>query len=160
MGPLIASVKGTSDTARASLVDITQRLDRAVTELQADTSRLMASLTETSDTARGTVKDVGGDLQKTLAQLTPQIAALAAKLQASLRYARSTLDTTQATIRDVDGALTGDSPLGYQLAQALKEVAAAAQSLRALTDYLERHPESVLSGKPRPEGAREALPTR
>ena len=72
VGPLITSLKGTSNTARASLVDITQQLDRVA----ADTSRLMMSLTETSETARGTVKDLGPDLQKTLAQL----AALTAKL--------------------------------------------------------------------------------
>lgn len=153
-GPLIASLKGTSDTARASLIDITQQLDRLASQLQADTSRLMASLTETSDTARGTVKDVGGDLQKTLAQLTPQIAALAVKLQDVSDTLRSTLETTHATIRDVDGAVTGDSPLGHQLRQALKEVAAAAQSLQSLTEYLERHPESVLTGKSRAQSER------
>jgi paraquat-inducible protein B len=154
VGPLIASLKGTSDTARASLVDITQQLDRLASQLQADTSRLMTSLTETSDTARGTVKDVGGDLRKTLAQLTPQIAALATRLQEVSGTLRDTLETTHATIRNVDGAFTGDSPLGYQLKQALKELAAAAQSLQALTDYLERHPESVLSGKSRAQDGR------
>ncbi len=153
-GPLIASLKGTSDTARASLVDITQRLDGVASQLQADTSRLMASLTETSDTARGTVKDLGGDLQKTLAQLTPQIAALAARLQEVSDTLRSTLETAHTTLRDADGALTGDSPLGHQLKQALKEVAAAAQSLQALADYLERHPESMLTGKSRAQDGR------
>jgi len=154
VGPLIASLKGTSDTARASLIDITQQLDRLASQLQADTSRLMTSLTETSDTARGTVKDVGGDLQKTLAQLTPQIASLAAKLQEVSDSLRDTLETTHTTMRNVDGAMTGDSALGYQLRQALKEVAAAAQSLQVLAEYLERHPESLLIGKPRPQGAR------
>ena len=81
----------TSDTARVSLVDITRRLDRVVTDLQVDASRLMTSLTDTSDTARGTVKDVGGDLQKTLARLTPEIAALAAKLQEASDTLRITL---------------------------------------------------------------------
>jgi len=149
VGPLIASLKGTSDTARASLTDITRRLDQVASQLQADASRLLTSLTETSDTARGTVKDVGGDLRKTLAQLTPEIAALAARLQQLSATLQDTLQTTHATIRDADGALTGDSPLGYQLTQALKEVSAAARSLQALTDYLERHPESLLSGKSR-----------
>jgi paraquat-inducible protein B len=147
-GPLIASVKDTSDTARVSLTDITARLDRVAAELQADASRLMASLTRTSDAARGTVEDVGGDLKRTLARLTPQVAALATKLQEVSDTLRRTLDTTAATIRHVDGAVTGDSPLGTQLTQALRELAAAARSLRALADYLERHPESVLRGKP------------
>lgn len=153
--PLITSLRGTSDTARASLVDITQQLDRlaaqldrVVAELGRDAGRLMASLTETSDTARGTVKDLGGDLQKTLAQLVPRISALAVKLEDVSETLRATLATTDATFRNADGALTGGSPLGYQLQQALAEVAAAAHSLRALTEYLERHPESILSGKP------------
>ena len=146
-GPLLTSLKGTSDTARASLVDITRRLDRVAADLQADASRLMTSLTATSDTARGTVKDVGDDLQKTLAQLTPQIAALAVKLQEVSDTLRETLETTHTTLRDVDGTLAGDSPLGHQLTRALKEVAAAAQSLQTLAEYLERHPESLLTGK-------------
>jgi len=139
VGPLITSLKGTSDTARASLVDLTQQADRVA----ADANRLMTSLTQTSDTARGTVKDLGPDLQKTLAQL----AALTAKLHEVSDTLRGALETAHTTLRDADGALTGDSPLGYKLQQALKELAAAAQSLRALTDYLERHPESVLTGK-------------
>jgi phospholipid/cholesterol/gamma-HCH transport system substrate-binding protein len=161
VGPLITSLRGTSDTARASLVDITQRLDRLASDLQAETSRLMASLTETSDMARGTVKDLGGDLQKTLAQITPQITALAVKLQEVSDQLRGTLETADTTLRsadsafqNADSALAGDSPLGYQLKQALKGVAAAAQSLQALTDYLERHPESVLTGKQRTQSER------
>ena len=146
-GPLLTSLKGTSDTARASLVDITRRLDRVAADLQADASRLMTSLTATSDTARGTVKDVGSDLQKTLAQLTPQITALAVKLQEVSDTLRGTLETTHTTLRDVDGTLAGDSPLGHQLTRALKEVAAAAQSLQTLAEFLERHPESLLTGK-------------
>jgi Paraquat-inducible protein B len=152
VGPLITSLKGTSDTARASLIDITQQLDR----IAADGSRLMTSLTETSDTARGTVKDLGPDLQKTLAQL----AALTAKLHEVSDTLRGALETAHTTLRDADGALTGDSPLGYKLQQALKELAAAAQSLRALTEYLERHPESVLTGKSRVRTGAEMMATR
>jgi paraquat-inducible protein B len=154
--PLLISLRATSDTARSSLVDITQRLDRVVTDLQKDASRLMTSLTDTSETARGTVrdvggtvKDVGGDLQKTLARLTPEIHTLATKLQEASDTLRTTLEKTHTTLRDVDGTLAGDSPLGHQLTQALKEVAAAAQSLQTLAEYLERHPESLLTGKPR-----------
>jgi paraquat-inducible protein B len=154
--PLLVSLRATSDTARSSLVDITQRLDRVVTDLQIDASRLMTSLTDTSNTARGTVKDVGGtvkdvgsDLQKTLAQLTPEIAKLAAKLQEASDTLRATLEKTDTTLRGVDGTLAGDSPVGHELTQALKEVAAAAQSLQTLAEYLERHPESLLTGKPR-----------
>jgi paraquat-inducible protein B len=35
----------------------------------------------------------------------------------------------------------------YQLSQTLDQISAAADSLRALSDYLNRHPEALLRGK-------------
>ena len=43
---------------------------------------------------------------------------------------------------------TVDQTVGPQATNALGEVSKAAQSLKALADYLERHPESLLKGKP------------
>lgn len=150
VGPLLASVKGTSDTARASLQDVTRQLDRVVKDLQP----LLTSLTATSDTARGAVKDLSGDLQKTLAQLGPELTALAKKLEAVSAAAQTTLEGAQVTLQGVDGALSGDLPLGYQLKQTLQDLGSAARSLRSLADYLERNPESLLVGKPNPQGAK------
>ncbi|WP_235281890.1 PqiB family protein [Methyloterricola oryzae] len=39
------------------------------------------------------------------------------------------------------------APMAVDVGNALEELAAAAKSIRALTDYLERHPEALLSGK-------------
>lgn len=58
-------------------------------------------------------------------------------------------------LHDLDLALDGvnatmvgrDAPGQQALRQALDEAANAARSLRALTDYLERHPESLIRGK-------------
>src|SRR5437867_2044930 len=143
VGPLLASLKQTSDTARTSLEEATRQLDRVVSGLQPEASRLMTSLTETSDTARGAVRDMSGDVQKTLARLGPELAALAKKLEGVSDAARSTLEGAQATLQGVDGALSGEVPLGYQMKQTLQELAAAARSLRALADALERNPESL-----------------
>jgi paraquat-inducible protein B len=150
-GPLLASVKATSDTARISLVEVTRQLDRVVATAQP----LLTSLTATSDTARGAVTDVSvdvkktlGDLQKTLAELGPQLTTLAVRLEAASEAARVTLEGAQETLRTVDGALTGELPLGHQLKQTLQDLAAAARSLRALADALERNPEALLMGKP------------
>ena len=150
IAPLLVSLRGTSDTARASLEDVTRQLDHVVAGLQPEASRLLTSLTDTSDAARGVVKDVGGDLQKTLAQLTPQLAALTVKLDELSETLRATLTKADGTLRGVDGTLNAESPLGHQLNQALQEVATAARSIQALTEYLERHPESLLTGKGAP----------
>ena len=39
------------------------------------------------------------------------------------------------------------TPMAVDLRNALEELAASARSIRALTDYLERHPEALLHGK-------------
>ena len=44
--------------------------------------------------------------------------------------------------------LAEDSPLQQDMRQTLRELTRAAGSLRILTDYLERHPESLVRGKP------------
>ena len=61
---------------------------------------------------------------------------------------------SRPVLQDVDGELSGDLPLGHQLKQTLQELAAAARSLRALADALERNPESLLLGKPGGQGRR------
>jgi paraquat-inducible protein B len=43
--------------------------------------------------------------------------------------------------------LSQDAPLLHDARQAVPELTRTAESLRILTDYLERHPESLLRGK-------------
>src|SRR4029450_11866163 len=64
--------------------------------------------------------------------------------------ARTTLERAQVTIGNVDGVLDQESSLGFELFQTLKEIRAAAQSLRALADYLERVPDAPVHGLGRP----------
>jgi paraquat-inducible protein B len=70
-------------------------------------------------------------------QLSTEVAP---ELKATLEQARKTLGSAQT-------ALGSDSPLQGDLRETLLEVTKAAESVKALTDYLERHPESLLRGK-------------
>lgn len=60
--------------------------------------------------------------------------------KAALAEARKSFTTAQRT-------LSQDAPLVQDARQAVRELTRASQSLRVLTDYLERHPESLLRGK-------------
>ena len=61
---------------------------------------------------------------------------------------RKTLNTANQTLGTADRTLAEDAPLQQDLRQTLREVNRAAASIKVLTDYLERHPESLLRGKP------------
>lgn len=59
----------------------------------------------------------------------------------------ATLEQTRKSLAAADESISADSPTQERLRTVLDELAGAARSLKALTDYLERHPEAVLSGK-------------
>jgi paraquat-inducible protein B len=65
-----------------------------------------------------------------------------------LPQARDTLSAAKQTFGSAQATLQQDSPLQSDVHQALKELTRTLQSLNALADYLERHPESLVRGKP------------
>ena len=92
------------------------------------------------------VKPVMAGVERTLANADKTLAnadkAMAAATTA-LDTATAALTKARSTLVTVDGAVGPDSTLNETLV-AMKE---AARSLKSLTDYLERHPEAVISGK-------------
>ena len=74
---------------------------------------------------------------------------LIASLTATSDSARTALIQGRTTLRTVDELLAEESPVRYQLIRTLSELSAAARSVRILSEYLERHPEALLTGKGR-----------
>jgi paraquat-inducible protein B len=54
----------------------------------------------------------------------------------------------QGTLASAETMVGSNSQTRYDLDSMLKELAGAARSIRVLADYLERHPEALLRGKP------------
>lgn len=61
---------------------------------------------------------------------------------------QSTLSEAQAVMKNAKDLLGQESPSQSDLGSTLMQVSRAAKSISALADYLERHPESLLRGKP------------
>ena len=61
-------------------------------------------------------------------------------LDATLQAASDTLETLQTSA-------SADGEIGNQLQDALREIGAAARSIRVMAEYLQRHPEAMLKGK-------------
>lgn len=60
----------------------------------------------------------------------------------------ATLREAQEAMRNAKEALARDAPLQTDLSATLLQLSRAAKSVTALVDYLERHPESLIRGKP------------
>jgi paraquat-inducible protein B len=59
-----------------------------------------------------------------------------------------TLTNASALLNNANQIIAPGSPVGVQLNNTLDQVGGAASALRILADYLERHPESLIHGKP------------
>lgn len=62
---------------------------------------------------------------------------------------QGTLQQARRALGNADSVLSADAPLQRQMQDALTQLSAAARSLHDLADYLERHPESIVRGKPK-----------
>ncbi|MDP2106276.1 MAG: hypothetical protein Q8J76_09810, partial [Desulfobulbaceae bacterium] len=57
------------------------------------------------------------------------------------------LEQLRTTLADMEHSLGSDSPTNHQLRQTMRDISTAVRSLRSLSDYLDRHPESIIHGK-------------
>ncbi len=124
-------------------------------------SATMASLEETFDTLQSTLPATMDQLNKTLSALdtvvtefTPIIKEMNHYLPEArdgLKKSNTTLQKTLAsidnTLNEVKGLLAAESPVRYETKHALSEIASAAGSVRFLLEYLQMHPESLITGK-------------
>ena len=87
---------------------------------------------------------IGKNLDESLKQLSGTLKQVNENLAPE---ATKTFKQAQQTLGAANNALSDDSPLQQNLGQTLQELQRTARSLRVLTDYLSRHPESLIRGK-------------
>ena len=85
------------------------------------------------------------DLNVLIGRTTTRVDELAQRLDETLVAAQSALDSAQGSL----GALSEESALRQDVATLIEEATEAARALRVLAETIERHPESLLSGKAR-----------
>jgi paraquat-inducible protein B len=141
--------------------------DKLVVAVTGEVPALMAKVDKTTESAQATLKElqtvvnrVGGVAESALTQYQQlaanadaQLAPLVENVNKVAMAADKTLLQAERALTTVESAINEDSPLRYDVARALREVQSAARSLRVLMDYLDQHPEAVISGK-RAEGMR------
>lgn len=122
------TVPNSLDELQSQVADIMRKINKVpFDEISNDLRKTLGSLNKTLGSAEQLAKSLNNDV-------SPEMIA-------AMRDVRRTLNAAEKTISD-------DSPLQQDLRQTLQEVTRAAGSLRVLTDYLERHPESLIRGKP------------
>lgn len=92
------------------------------------------------------------DLHVTLAKVDTQVDSNGRELQASLRRAQGALQQLDAAAVTLRRFLDAQQNLGEDSHRALTQVAAAAEAVQRLADFLDRNPNALVSGrKPPPQ---------
>ena len=126
--PVFPTAAGALDELQDSVASIVKKLDKL--PLDQITARLVATMATLDDTLKNADRLVR-QLDGTIA---PQIS--------------DTLKEAQGAMKNAKEVLGQDAPLQSDLSSTLLELSRAAKSVNALVDYLERHPEALLRGKP------------
>ena len=90
------------------------------------------------------LEQIGKNAQQTLANTSLLMRNLNTQV---VPQAKNALSSAQATLDSANTALQPDSTLQQDTSDAIRELARTAASFRALSDYLQRHPEALLRGK-------------
>jgi paraquat-inducible protein B len=116
-------------TAPGSLEEIQTKIESIVDKINAiPFDEIGTNLKETLKSANSLIKQLDHDI-------APQ--------------AKKLLDEAGNTIKSLDDNLASpEAPLQQDTRRTMEQVGRAAASLRALSDYLEQHPESLIRGKP------------
>ena len=84
---------------------------------------------------------------KLVKNVDAQVTRLGSRIEEATKSANAALVEAKKTLNTIEGLTGKDSQMIYQMTTTLKELSAAARSIRVWADYLERHPEALLRGK-------------
>jgi paraquat-inducible protein B len=127
--PTMPTAPGALDSLQDSLASVAKKLDAIpFDQLAMDLHKDLTDLDTTMKHADDLLQHVDG--------------SVVPEAKDTLADARKAVDDLRKTLGTVD------QTVGPQATNALNEVSKAAASLKGLADYLERHPESLLKGKP------------
>ncbi len=166
VGDLIERVNGVLDALQTvlesvSLTDIIVQLEQTLTEVQAvfgslhqqlpelftNTNQLVTHYTALAQQTQTQIASLGPQLEQVLNHINHISQRLDAELPQLTKNARLALTQTEATMRNLGEIAAAGSPTRRQIEELLRETTRAAQSLRTLADYLERHPEALVRGR-------------
>jgi paraquat-inducible protein B len=88
------------------------------------------------------------ELDRTLTNLEHVTAEVEPQLNPLMSSLREAAQAAQRTLQAANNVLGTSAASGADLPRLIRELTESARSLRDLADYLERHPESLIRGRP------------
>jgi paraquat-inducible protein B len=132
----IGELKGVMTDAR----QLVQNLNSRIGPLADDLDATLRDARKMVNNVDGQIGPIAGNVNKTV----EDFGTLARDADARLGSVADNLDRALSSVR---GVISDDAPLIVELEETLREISAAARSIRQLANSLEQHPEALIQGK-------------
>lgn len=142
----LAQLIGNLNNTLADVDHFVENLDKESQGLSAELSTSLARALSSLDQVTSDIKSVANHSNSLLDNINDEVHPLSRELQTTFTTAQKSLTSVSHTLATADKFID-DSDVRFKLAKALEEIAVAARSIRSLSGYLERHPESILKGR-------------
>jgi paraquat-inducible protein B len=147
---------GLSRDLRALLVDTRKQINTInLTEVTAEwakAGKAVTTLTESPEIKQtfANLNTAIESLKTTMAGIDKQVGPAGEQLAAVLTQAKSTLKTFESAAANARNFISAQSGLGEEATQALMQLSEAAMSVQRLTEFLERNPSALITGRKAP----------
>jgi paraquat-inducible protein B len=140
--PQLPTTPGSLQELQTSIANIARKLEKVpMAELSDDMRQTLQNSTKLLQRLES---EIAPELRQTLQNANKLLQRLEVEIAPELK---ATLDDARRAISAVEGTLASDAPLQQDARETMREIARAARAFRALSDYLERHPEALIRGK-------------
>jgi paraquat-inducible protein B len=143
-GKLTSAIEGMEKAATSpELMKSIHNMNLALEDMR----RLIENINSNVEPIASDIKGTLAESRKMVQNFDKHSSSLQAGIEQTAEAARAAMVQAEKTFKAVEHASSGDSPAMEQLSQTLEKISEASDSLRTLTDYLNRHPEALLHGK-------------
>ena len=144
----IKSLRKLMRTMEKKAGPVLMQIERAVTStntmvgnIDQRTAKITSGVDATLNKAQGLIRNID-----------EAVVPMASGVTDASEAATATLEQARRSLAVLEAFIDGDTVLSYNINESFVEMADAVRNLRDLTDYLERHPEALLRGKPQSKG--------
>ena len=128
---------------------------------QLDVKAINQNLVQTLENANAILEqakneNLAGELKEAVAQAKSALEAsqgaisgLSADAQKTMQKANAVMDSAGKFMENANAIVSPNSPFLYDISIFLKNISSAANSIKALADFLDRNPNALLTGRPK-----------
>jgi len=132
-------LSGSVANLNLALQDVQRFIDKAE-DLVGKVDRKVVSAADTFETA---MNDAG----RTIKNIDNRVEPLAADMESALAAVAASFAKMEELLTEAREIISRNSRLGREISVALESMVDASRSVEELADYLQRHPESIITGK-------------